>query len=289
METLTGLSRIANAAPITKEADLAEFIERVGGATGDAGKRIGDWYQGINPEARSALLRGMGGAAVGGLAAGGMSALTPRDEDAPSPVLRNALMGALMGGGAAAALPAGLKMLGGQTRFSGEPKPGIMGRGFNLFAKPFEKAPLTTAGGVAGGVATLSQLKPIRLAMEMARNSGSAPIAVAPRPFNLGSGNIKDQLSRMKGAIGDRAHNIGAKLVRTRPGAAARTWRGAFGKMDDAVNILHRARVAASGAQPASMAGMGLRGRAGKLGLAAIPIGLLVGALADSYAKGRVK
>ena len=279
---------LANAAASTASSQ--------GGAAGDAGQQIGDWYKGINPEARSALLRGLGGAAVGGITAGGMSALTPRDEDAPSPVLRNALMGALMGGGAAAALPAGLKMLGGKTRFSGEPKPGIMGTGFNMLAKPFEKAPLTATGAAIGGAATLSQLGPIRKALALARDSQ----AQRPNPFRAGParpfidpwvmplGSIKNQLLNMKGAIGDRLRNVGASALRTRPGQAARAYRGAFGQMDAAVDSLHAARQSAAKASKNSVRSLAKQGWRGKMGLAAIPAGILLGALADSYAKGRV-
>ena len=44
-----------------------------------ASDKLRGWYEGINPEARGAILRGLAGAAIGGLATGGIAAATPHD------------------------------------------------------------------------------------------------------------------------------------------------------------------------------------------------------------------
>ena len=89
----------------------------------EAGQQIGGWFKGVHdqmsPEARAAIMRGVAGATVGGGLTGTIAAMTPHDPAERHPVAGPTLLGALMGGGAAAGLPAGLKMMGG-VRFDHE-------------------------------------------------------------------------------------------------------------------------------------------------------------------------
>ena len=108
---------------MNKAADLQDIIQRAGSTISsgahDAGSNLREWYNGVDPEARKAMLRGLVGAGVGAAATGGMAAATPHDPDERHPVMGPALLGALMGGGAAAGIPYGLKMMAGETRLPG--------------------------------------------------------------------------------------------------------------------------------------------------------------------------
>lgn len=136
-----------------KAADLQEMLSRAGSTISDGAKNLGssvsDWYSNLNPTVRNSVLSGLAGAGVGALASGGLAAATPDDPGnrEGKDVMSNALLGALLGGTAGAALPAGIGLLrskfpsestGGVTSTIGDvltPEPG------NLFA---------FGGGVAG-------------------------------------------------------------------------------------------------------------------------------------------
>ena len=91
----------------------------------DANNTLSSWYNGINPEARQALLRGLIGAGAGAAIGGGMS-FRSRDPDAT--VAAPAVLGALLGGTAAAGLPAGLRMMNGGITFNQKTHKPMVGR-----------------------------------------------------------------------------------------------------------------------------------------------------------------
>lgn len=100
-----------------KQADIGQLLDGLKDKATDAGGQLMNWYGGLNPEMRATITRGLAGAAVGGAAGYG---LTPKDEKGRRP-MNQALLGMLLGGGTAAALPAGLKMLGnGGIKFKSE-------------------------------------------------------------------------------------------------------------------------------------------------------------------------
>jgi hypothetical protein len=138
-----------------KEADLLETINRLGTSAGaglsSAGRSISDWYQGLDPTVRGTLLRGLIGAGIGGTITGGLAAATPRDPERRGGVMGKALLGALLGGGAAAGLPLGLKLLGSGIRFGNEDKRSLLTKGTDTVLYPFMARPATTGLGVAAG------------------------------------------------------------------------------------------------------------------------------------------
>ena len=136
--------------------DIMEQIRRLGSQAKDyAGQgkdAIGKWYGGISPEAKKTLMRGLAGAGVAGGGVAALRALTPRDEESTigSHVIQPALLAAILGGGAAAGLPASMKMLKGDIRLKEETKPGLPSRAVDSLVDPMVSNPATTAGGVIG-------------------------------------------------------------------------------------------------------------------------------------------
>ena len=116
-----------------------------------AAKTLNDWYGGVNPELKAALIRGLAGAAIGGAATGGIAAATPHDPGERNPVMGPAITGALMGGTAAAALPIAGKLLGGGIHFSQEKRRPATARTIEAITSPVLSHPL--AFGL-GGAAT---------------------------------------------------------------------------------------------------------------------------------------
>lgn len=106
-----------------KVADLQDMMQRAGSTISSglhgAGSNLQQWYGNMDPEAKKAILRGLIGAGIGGAATGGMAAATPHDSEEKRPVMGPALLGALLGGTAAAALPYGAKLIGGSTNLPG--------------------------------------------------------------------------------------------------------------------------------------------------------------------------
>lgn len=99
-----------------KQADIGQMLDGLKDQASGAGSQLMKWYGGLNPEVRGAVVRGLAGAAVGG-AAGRF--LAPEDEKGRKG-LSPALLGMLLGGGTAAALPLGLKMMGNGIKFKSE-------------------------------------------------------------------------------------------------------------------------------------------------------------------------
>ena len=123
---------------MNKQADIAQASDKLRG-----------WYEGMNPDARQAILRGLAGAAVGGLATGGLAAATPHDAADRHPVVSPALMGALMGGAGASLLPIGAKLLGGGIRFESEPKRPAGAKATEAALSPLISHPLAIGGTAA--------------------------------------------------------------------------------------------------------------------------------------------
>lgn len=126
-----------------KQADLNQVLGSLGNSVNDAGSSLRTWYSKLDPTLRNTLLRGLAGAAVGGVATGGIAAMTPRDEDDRKSVLGPALLGALLGGGTAAALPIGAKLLGSGIRFKNESRRPAGAKTVEALGAPIVTNPLT--------------------------------------------------------------------------------------------------------------------------------------------------
>lgn len=126
-----------------KQADINQLLGGLKDTASDAGGALKDWFANLSPDTKSTMVRGLAGAAVGGAAG---HYLTPDDPDPRhKPVMSPALLGALLGGGAAAAIPAGLKMMGNGIKFESEHKRPL---GLRMAEKPGDIAmnnPLATA------------------------------------------------------------------------------------------------------------------------------------------------
>lgn len=135
-----------------KNADLLETLRRTGSDLGErargAGKNIGAWYEALGPETRNMLLRGLAGGAAGGLITGGLASRIPRDPEHRTGVVGPALLGALLGGGTAAAMPAGLKLLKGQVKFPSEKRRSVTSRALDPLARFTVRHPAAIAGGI---------------------------------------------------------------------------------------------------------------------------------------------
>lgn len=134
-----------------KSSDINDVLSGLGNKARDAGGAMSSWYQGLNPEVRSTLARGLVGAGAGAALTGGMAAVSGReDPEHRHNVKGQALLGALLGGTAAAGLPLGLKMLGGGIDLNGESKKPLIAHGGDKIIGGAVRHPATTAlGGAA--------------------------------------------------------------------------------------------------------------------------------------------
>jgi len=105
----------------------------------------------MDPELRATILRGLLGAGAGATALGLSHALNPRDPDERGGIGRKALLGAILGGTGAVAIPTGLKMLGGGIQLPNEkrtgPMEGVISSGAGALARNYGAA----AGGIGAG------------------------------------------------------------------------------------------------------------------------------------------
>jgi len=134
--------------------DIQEILRRTGKTIGKGAKNISgtisDWYGDLSPEVRNAVIRGLAGAAIGGGLSGAVAHGMPKDVEDKSSVLSPALLGALLGGGAAASLPVGAKLLSSNIKFPGEKRRPLGSVLSNALLTPFIQNPATTIGGITG-------------------------------------------------------------------------------------------------------------------------------------------
>ena len=177
--------------------DLMEKIRRLGSSAKDfAGQgtdAVKDWYGGINPEAKKALIRGLTGAAVAGGGVAAMRALTPKDREKSTRelILSPTLLAALLGGGVAAGLPAGMKMLGGGIKFEAEKPRSGASAAIDSVVDPMVRNPGTTIGtalGVSKVPAAARALKRLHTTGVLKKPvSGKFGLLTIPAGFTLGA------------------------------------------------------------------------------------------------------
>jgi hypothetical protein len=172
--------------------DLMERVRRLGTSAQDYMGRgteaMSNWYEGVSPDAKKLLMRGLLGAGIGGGTAAALKALTPKDpEEGRGRVLGPALLGALLGGGAAAGLPAGLKMIGGGLRFEGAKKRPAAAKAIDKLVDPMVRNPATTIGGAAGVAKAPALSRLIKSYTGRKVRPGKAALVSVPAGLLLGS------------------------------------------------------------------------------------------------------
>jgi len=130
-------------------------MRRGAGKVQDAGtgalSNIVRWWSGLSPDTKSALKRGLIGAGVGAATLGGISALTPKDPESRRGVAGPAMLGAVLGGGTAAGLPYGAKMLTGGLQLPRERQTSMLSRAGDTLARGGARNIGKTVGVGAGG------------------------------------------------------------------------------------------------------------------------------------------
>lgn len=232
-----------------KQADITQMLGQLQDRAGDAGSALKQWYGGLNPDARSAIVRGLAGAAVGGATT---HMLTPR-EKGKSKALSPALLGALLGGGAAAGIPAGLKMMGNGINFGGEKRPLAL-RALEAPGDAAFNHPLTTALPIAAGFRAKDAIGNLHHAMTTRAGTGAAAdtggaVADTAAPFFKRLREALIDNGYWKGMRNGNYERISAQALQRNPGVT------------------------------------GIRG--GRARLAAIPLALLLGLAGDKYLKGQ--
>lgn len=129
--------------------DASSLLSGLRDAGTAAGSGVSNWYSSLNPEVKNTVMRGLLGAGAGATALGLTHALTAEN---PTDTKRKAMLGALLGGTGAVALPAGVDILRGNITMPGEPELGPMDRINTGIATAIGENPLVIGGGVAGGV-----------------------------------------------------------------------------------------------------------------------------------------
>ena len=142
---------------------------------------IASWYASLDPEIKGNILKGLAGAAVGGGAAATISALTPQDRERKRGILGPALLGALLGGGSAVALPAGLKMLNnGGVTFPGETSKPV---GSKLLDKAVDSTvfehPIALGAGAGAAWKFRDSIRALGYGMSHSKGLAGAPGAVS--------------------------------------------------------------------------------------------------------------
>ena len=132
------------------QIDFGQLGSQIAGAAGDVGGKLSGWWKAIPDEAKKNLLRGTVGAGTGALLAhtlaGGFSDKEYRPGMAP------ALLGALLGGGAAVAAPVGMRMLSGDIKFAPKTSKPIVDRAADATIGGVAAHPGATAGAVGAGI-----------------------------------------------------------------------------------------------------------------------------------------
>jgi hypothetical protein len=248
-----------------KQSDLNKLMGNIGGRMSDAGSSIRNWYEN-NPDARNIALRGLIGAAGGAALSGGIAAMTPRDKEERGSIMRPALLGALMGGVGGAALPAGLKMLNGGIRFSGESNRPLIPRTLESVAAPIASNILTVGGGLGGLMYGSDAWRTLHHGMK-----GNSVGSIVDRVGNL----VMDK-------AGKNPISRGVYGTSTTQAPVAKRFLDVIGNdkywaraRESNVNFQHTTNAASRMT----------KARTGRL--AALPIGLVLGWIADKYAKGK--
>lgn len=154
------------------------------------GAKLREWMD-SNPELVNTIVRGLAGAAVGGAATAGLSALTPKDPEDKGGIRGSALTGALLGGAGAALLPLGLRTLKGQSglMLPPQPKRPLVSRAVEgAVINPVVNNPLTTVGAGIGTIKAWDALNTL-------------PSAMPARGRGVSRFDVKDLASRIKAGL----------------------------------------------------------------------------------------
>jgi len=130
-----------------KQAQLD--LSKVKDGLSSMGGKITDWWGAVPDEAKKTMLRTAIGAGAGGLLA--HTATGGFGDKEYRPGISPALLGALLGGGAAFAAPMGMKLLKGDIRFAPKAVRNPVDAGLNAAGGAMLHNPATTAG-LAGSV-----------------------------------------------------------------------------------------------------------------------------------------
>lgn len=126
----------------------------------NAGNSIADYYRNMDPTKRQDIMRALMGAGAGATALGLSHVLGTRDPEDRSTWGSKALMGALLGGTAAYALPKGMQLLRGQAKLPNEQDVGVAETGLNAGLSGLAKHPGAVAGGAIGGLKAYKHYAP---------------------------------------------------------------------------------------------------------------------------------
>lgn len=202
------MDKLAQGLPSFSAEDVMEKIRRFGDTAKNYASQgtdaITDWYKNIDPEAKQTLMRGLAGAGAVGTGVAALRALTPKDPETSTSkhILGPALLAALLGGGASAGLPHGLKMLSGDIRLEKEKPRSGASKAIDKVVEPMARNPLTTAGGVIG----LAKTPSLARSLSKAHKTGLLPgkmqinpkLALLSIPTGLLLGAVADRYLKGK-------------------------------------------------------------------------------------------
>ena len=259
-------------------------VSQVPGMASQAGGAIKDWYQGLNPDMRNTLLRGLAGAGIGAGVTGGLASMTKHDPEEKHPVLGPALMGALLGGGAGAAIPYGLKLLSNEAQLPGERTQPVGSRLAEGVMTPLLTHPATTIGGALGTGALMRAFSKIKgeggkmhdspLREEWAKAKTDIPHAEYPKMNSTLLEDLRGLLPNLRKPKSDTARLIGEQDRRL----SAENLKMRAARLANKTGVIPAKRIA----QTFNKTPIG----GGKLSMLAPPVGLAAGALIDKYLKG---
>lgn len=194
-------------------SDIGDKIRSMGRGLGNAastaGSKLSDFARNMSPETKQQLLRAALGAGAGASALGLTYAMSDRDPDEPNRWKSKALLGALLGGGAAVAIPQGLKMMSPAGRFKGESEQGPISNATDAVGR----AAVSNIGAVgAGGWMLHKQIKnnggligsdmggPTAAKLQQIWNSAEQPVRDGVRGIRP---NLGDPISRAEMTLDD--------------------------------------------------------------------------------------